>query len=238
MKRIFLLILPLFFLFTSVDAQPPVKVKKTNTKRPGTKRTNKTKVVVAPAVALTDLYIKNEDGSASMEPLYKGDKFVYHVNANGQEYDFIITLNDYSFEKGIDFSYEMTAPANKQGHVYISAKAKETARKYNNYFSGGDMKLTDACTVWMSSDNFMEMPDKKTTMQIDNGAMETFYRNDNDEVNPVINFKGKSVKLDGFILNNATDGKGDKTLWVMGASGNPLILKMDLGWTIELKEIK
>jgi hypothetical protein len=100
------------------------------------------------------------------------------------------------------------------------------------------MKLTDATTVWLSYDNFMDMPDKKTTMQFDDGEMETFYRNDQDEVSPTINFKGKSVKLDGFIINNAMDGKGNKTLWVMGASGNPLILKMDLGWTIELKEIR
>jgi hypothetical protein len=51
----------------------------------------------------------------------------------GSEYDFIITLQDYSFEKGIYFTYEMTAPADKKGQVYISAAAKEKARKYVNY---------------------------------------------------------------------------------------------------------
>lgn len=185
-----------------------------------------------------DLYCKNEDGSLTSEALQRGDKLVYHVHAQGKEYDFILTLLDASYERGVDFNYEMTDPINMKGHVVIKSKAKNDSKKYINYFSGGELILTDACAIWLSGINFRELPNKETKMTFDNGTPETFYNKDGNEVTPTINFKGKPVMLDAFSLNNAADGKGDKTLWVLNGSGNPLIVKMDLGWTIELKEIR
>lgn len=132
----------------------------------------------------------------------------------------------------------MTAPVNKKGHVTISANGKNNSSKYVNFFAGGEMKLEDACTVWLTGKNFSDMPEKKTEMTIDDNTPETFYRPDKDEVFPEVKIKGKEMKIEGFIINNAADGTGNKTWWINGISSNSLILKMDMGWTIELKEIR
>lgn len=233
LKRSVLMITCLSLTTAGVFAQ-----KTTGTKKPATKTKTAAKPVKKKDPIVMPLMIKNEDGSQSTYDLKRGDKLVYHVNTGSSEYDFIITINDESYEKGIDFSYEMTAPANKKGHVVITGKGKNESRKYVNFFGGGEMKLTDACTVWMTGVNFSEMPEHKTTMSFDGGPEETFYRPEKDEVAPVINVKGKNMTIDGFMINNAADGKGDKTLWINGISSNSLILKMDLGWTVELKEIR
>ena len=237
MKKIIFLLLSFLIIAFTIDAQ---KLTKTVLKSKVVKaKTSKAKTGVNKSNKLwIDLYGKNADGGNFSEPLYRGDKLVYHVNTGTKEYDFIVTINKYDFNKGIDFNYEMTNSSNTKGHVIISGAAKNTSKKYVNYFRGGDLKLTDAATVWLCYDNFMDLPAKKTQMTFDNGEEETFYRQDNDEVNPVIIFKGKEMKLDAFIINNGADGKGNKTLWVLNGSGNPLILKMDLGWTIELKEVR
>lgn len=237
MKKIFLLVLLFVSAFCQAQKSKPVPAKKTAPKRVTTRKT--TKPAIKPDTSFTiPLMVKKEDGEMYYYDLKKGDQLVYHVNAMGQEYDFIVTLNHYSYASGIDFNYEMTAPANKQGHVTISPKAKEASRKYHNYFSGGELKLTDATTVWFCDDNFGDMPKKKTRLTIDNDAPEIFYRPEKDEVMPVINVKGKEMPVEGFIVNNKADGSGDKTMWIHGISSNPLILKMYLGWTIELKEIR
>ena len=184
------------------------------------------------------LMIKNADGSLDSYDIQKGDKLVYEVNAGGSTYNFIVTVNAAAFETGIDFNYEMTNASKTSGHVIISAEARDKATKYVNYFRGGDLNLTDACSVWLSYKNFGDMPDRKTTMQIDNSAPETFYRPEDDEVEPVVKIKGTDKKIDGFRINNAADGKGSKTLWINGISSNSLILKMELGFSIVLKEIK
>jgi hypothetical protein len=183
------------------------------------------------------LVIKNDDGSSGFYDLKKGDKLVYQVNAGGSEYEFIVTLNDPG-SNAFDFNYEMTNVNKTNGHVTISNKAKGDATKYVNYFRGGELKLTDACTVWLSGKNFNDMPDKKTTMTLDNGTPETFYRPEKDEVNPVVKIKGEDKKLEAFMINNAVDGSGNKTMWINDISSNSLIVKMDLGWSIVLKEIR
>src|ERR1700754_3698120 len=120
------------------------------------------------------LIVKNDDGSSEFYDLKAGDKLVYQVNAGGNEYDFIVTLNDPG-KNALDFNYEMTNANNASGHVTINGEAKSNATKYINYFRGGDLNLTDACTVWLSGKNFSDMPKKKTVMQLDNNAPETFY---------------------------------------------------------------
>jgi len=183
------------------------------------------------------LIVKNDDGSSVFYDLKTGDKLVYHVNAGGNEYEFIVTLNDPG-ENALDFNYEMTNSSKTSGHVTISGNAKANATKYVNYFRGGDLNFTDAITVWLSNKNFSDMPDRKTVMQLDNNAPETFYRPENDDVSPVVKIKGEDKKLEAFIINNAADGNGKKTMWVHGISSNSLIIKMDMGWTIVLKEIR
>jgi len=232
MKKIFLFALLFASFFCHAQKAKPVPAKKPVARI-------KPKPAAKPDTNFTiPLMVQKEDGEMYYYDLKKGDQLVYHVNAMGQEYDFIVTLNHYSYASGIDFNYEMTAPANKQGHVTISPKAKASSRKYHNYFSGGELKLTDATTVWFCDDNFGDMPEKKTRLTLDNGTPEIFYRPEKDEVMPVIKVKGKDRPVEGFIVNSKADGTGDKTMWIHGISSNPLILKMDLGWTIELKEIR
>ncbi len=180
------------------------------------------------------LGIKNDDGSSSFFDIKKGDKLVYQVNAGGNEYEFIVTINGYDSKKGMDFNYEMTNANNTKGHVIISPEAQGNV----NYFRGGELNLTDACTVWLSGKNFRDMPERKTTMQLDNNAPETFYRPQEDEVSTVVKIKGEDKTVTGFKINNASDGKGNKTLWINDLSANSLIIKMDLGWSIVLKEIR
>ncbi len=233
MKKIVLLLL-VFSTATALFAQKKVKKKTTKT---STVKTKKVKVVEQNPY-LTEMYIINDNGETTLEPLKRGDKLIYEVNANGNKYDFMVILNEFNYEKGIDFNYEMTNAKRTKGHVMISREAKSGAKKYINYFAGGDLILTDASSVWMSYENFMDMSTKKTVMTFDNGIEETFYRPENDETRPTIIYKGKIVKLDAFIINNAQDGKGAKTLTIQNTSANPLIIKMDIGFTIELKEIK
>lgn len=239
MKKLILLSLSILLIADFTDAQT-TKKKATAKKKKTVQKTASPKtapVVIDPVN--TDVLIKNEDGGSATEPLKQGDQLVYAVKSHGTEYDFIVTLNKYNSEDGIDFNYEMTNEAHTSGHVVISADAKYNARKYINFFKGGELTLTDAITVWMSGIAFSEMPEKKTIMTFDNEETpETMYRPENDEVAPIINFRGKPVAVDAFIINNAPDGKGSKTMWVAGISSGPLIVKLDFGWSVLLKEIR
>lgn len=198
----------------------------------------KAKPSASAAVGLMPIQIKNDDGTSDKYFLQKGDKLVYHVNAGGSEYDFIVTLNAAPFGGPIDFNYAMTNVSKTNGHVTISNDARKKATKYVNYFSGGELKLTNASSVWLSFDNYIDLPTKSTNMVFDDGDEETFYRSENKGAAPIVKIKGKERKLDVYLANNSSSDDGDKTLWINDSQINPLIIKMSLGWTIELKEIR
>jgi hypothetical protein len=182
--------------------------------------------------------VKNEDGGSSFFDIKQGDKLVYAVNAGGRQYEFIVTVNKHDSKNGIDFNYEMTNATNTSGRVMISPAAMAGATKYVNYFRGGELSLTDASSVWLSGKNFGDMPQRQTSIQLDNGAPETFYRPKDEDVSMTVKIKGENKIVTGFRINNQQDGAGGKTLWINDLSSNPLILKMDLGWTVTLKEIR
>jgi len=225
-------------LAAGATAQPKAKakpVKKTVTR---TKTKTKVNIVSTEADVNIDLDFDGDNSASTYSyPFKKGDQLVYHVNAGGSEYDFIVTLNKYN-QKGIDFNYEMTNATNTKGHVVITAEAKDGARSLVNYFKGGELNLKDASTVWLSYATFTDMPTKKTVLSFDGSEQVTMYRPENDEAKQVVVVKGQDRTITTFKINNAADGTGDKTLWIHNNSSNPLIIKMDLGWTIELKEIK
>ena len=167
-----------------------------------------------------------------------GDTLIYEVNAGDDTYEFIAVLKTYDpSEKGFSFDWKMSSPVNLSGTVKVSADAFMNSRSYINRFAGGTQELKDACTVFLTAQNFGEMPEKVSKLILD-GEEETFYRPESDEVPFKVKIGGEEYTLDGFKINNKKDGTGDKTLVIQGISSHPLILEMELGFKIKLKEIR
>lgn len=167
-----------------------------------------------------------------------GDTLIYEVIAGDDSYEFIAILKTYDpSEKGFSFDWKMSSPVNLAGTVKVTADAFMNSRSYINRFAGGAQELKDACTVFLTAQNFGEMPEKVSKLILD-GEEETFYRPDSDEVPFKVKIGGEDYTLDGFKINNKKDGTGDKTLVIQGISSHPLILEMELGFKIKLKEIR
>ncbi len=160
----------------------------------------------------------------------KSTVLVYSVNNNGDEYDFIVTLKH--FDKSIEFSYHM--PQKKSAaSINIEAGAVEDAVKYNNYFNGTDKTFTNQSTVWLSGKNYRElaMKDGSTSMDMGSGA-ETFAQKNTSTMK--IKYMGEEKVITYY---KAIASSGNE-VWVLNNIKNPLIVKMSLGWTIELKEVR
>jgi hypothetical protein len=167
-----------------------------------------------------------------------GDTLIYEVTAGDDTYEFMAILKTYDpSEKGFSIDWKMSSPVNLSGTVNVTAEAFMNSRSYINRFAGGYQELKDACTVFLTAQNFSEMPAKVTKLILD-GEEETFYRPDSDEAPFKVRIGGSDYTLDGFKINNKKDGTGDKTLVIQGISSHPLILEMELGFKIKLKEIR
>jgi len=162
-----------------------------------------------------------------------GDQLIYKVNYNGDIYNFEVTLISIG-EKGIIFSYNMPE-RNKAAKIEISRDAMSNAAELYNYFNGKDQLLTEQISVWLSRKSFKDLNEGKTLMDAGDG-IQAF--NKQEDLTYTFSSNGKKTSVAGFRIDNGMSETAHRQLWVLNNQANPLILKMDLGWTIELIEVK
>ena len=180
-----------------------------------------------------------EDGPCTFTIVRK-DTLVYEVNSAGKTYDLLIIPNKFDGVSLADFNWKMVGGDNKSGHVVINSTGINNARKYVFNLPGGETKLTDASSIWLSNTNFKEIAKGETTMSIDDGQLETFKSPPADAVSTDINYKGKPLSIEGFALQNKPEGEaGRKEIWIMNVSNNLLLIKLDnVSWSMRLKEVR
>jgi len=171
--------------------------------------------------------------SAQTLALKTGSVLTYSVNANGSRYNFIITIMGWGDNRVFD--YEMTAPVSQTGNITLTASALATASAQTNRFSGGPVTLADRTTVWLSKAVFDGLKKNfQARISSDGDSPVTLLNNFEDQFNVIVD--GKNIRLN-IIYAEEQSGKPYK-YWILNDADNPLILKMDLGWTIELIDVK
>ncbi len=157
-------------------------------------------------------------------------KLSYHVNYNALEYNFI--LDSLLVNDGISFNWKMTDPMNYSGKVKMSSEALDTATAQNNFFgNNSNLDLTNKTTIWVSKKVYKAIKKGRSVIIDPSLGREKLTFKSAEKLKA--NMNGKSESFD--VLYATTDS-GNK-FWILDDPSNPLIMKMYLGWTIEIKDI-
>jgi hypothetical protein len=217
----------------------------TTSKKKSTKSKGKTKSATGSklqtdAGSELDLFTCYEGGGPCTFTVLKGDTVVYSVSATGQTYDLFVIVNKFNGESFIDFNWYTSAPNNQSGKVAINTASLKTAKQYTTMLTPGAQQLNSGSAFWFTQLNYKESAKKETTIAFDAGAPEKFFSPEVDGIDVPINFRGKQVNLEGFIMQNKNEGEaGRKEIWVLNTSLNLLILKMNTdNMSMQIKEIK
>lgn len=160
-----------------------------------------------------------------------GSVLTYQVVDGSKSYNFIVT--DLIMENSISFSWQMTAPANSSGKVVINENAIEEATQIVNYFSdGSSQKMENETTIWISRGIFRSIKNKNSYEINIDGNTETLTYNSVEKYK--FDLDGNKQEVD--VLVAETD-QGSK-FWILDDDKYPLILKMEVGFTIELVSVK
>ena len=171
-----------------------------------------------------------------------GDLLTYHVNSSGTEYDFIakiVTLK-WSENYPIVFDWNMTAPINKNGTIKIEKEAAKKSNAMYNMFSGGEKILTDATSVFVSTDVLAKMWKAKSGDIIKirvNGASapeEDFVLDSDSHPYRYYNH-GANEEMVTTLLRNKENGH-TIIIYRQGLTG--LIVSMSIGFDIALESVK
>ncbi len=160
-----------------------------------------------------------------------GSVLTYEVKNAGDVYNFIVTIKQIG--DTIAFDYEMPQKE-KKGTITILNNAVLNATVYYNLFAGGDVVLKDKCSVFLSQKNFTELRSDEANSNMKMAAgVENFERR--NAATTYVKYKGGNTILSYFEVQSSSSSN---KMWVMDNEKLPLIVKMDIGWSIELQEIK
>ena len=172
-----------------------------------------------------------------------GTKLIYAVEANGEKYDFIITVK--ALLPALVFDWQMTNDANSNGTITHTAQAMISANTMYNYFAPGQKTLgDDMISVWLSKNSFtgLTKTGKGIMMKMNAGEspkkMGTY--TDSKELKILVN--GEKDVIEEELAKELNDegvpvGSGEYFTFNKSAK-MPVILRMQNGFYIALKEIK
>ncbi len=167
-----------------------------------------------------------------------GAKLSYAVEANEQKYNFIVTVK--TLVPAVVFDWEMTDPVNKSGTITHTAAAMAAGNTLFNYFSGGSKTLDDnTLSVWISKAVFTGLTKGEKSVLVRMNTNETeqmmsVTREDPEEMPVIVN--GEKDTIEEF---TAKSGMTPDVYFSFSNSAKlPIILKMNNGFYIVLKEIK
>lgn len=171
------------------------------------------------------------DSAVNIKP---GTQLVYDVNANGNKYQFIVTVKNLG--KGITFDWTMTTPDNLSGTLEMTPGALDSAHALYNFFTGGMTQLTNQTSVWVSKSVWDDIhdEDEMTDLKVDDETDDSFIRFAMPD-GYATTYKNTSTTMACSELRSLFT---DNVITVWENEKFPIILKMNLGWTIELREIK
>lgn len=172
-----------------------------------------------------------------------GAKLIYAVEANGQKYDFIVTVK--ALAPALVFDWQMTDPVNTSGTITHTPAAMISANTMYNYFAPGPKTLDDnSISVWLSKNTFAGLvkAGKGVMMKMNTGdapkKMGTY--TGSNEMQILVNGEKETIEEElAKELNDEGLPTGDDSFFTFNKSAKmPIILRMQNGFYIALKEIK
>lgn len=194
-----------------------------------------------PCLALTRSFAQNPVNLNNY--VFKaGDVLEYELNKQGKTYRLIITLTGKTFidSKIIDaitFNWERKGDTITKGNITITKEARVNASVYLENLSSGSLTLNNKSCLWLSLKSFQSLlsPDgakldigdgKKILYKIVSGTGDKY----------TFSFKGKPGYMSAFEVK-ATSSR-DHFSFSPTTNSNALLLSVDMGWTMKLKEIR
>ncbi len=163
--------------------------------------------------------------------------YIYEVIFQGNTYDFRVTNPKVDMDKGISFKYKMTGDVGINGVVNISKEALDTAHVQMNRFSNGNKDLTEETSVWISNAVFNEIKTNgEAFMHASVFSAQVFQVVTDEDPFYVVKVDDQDKYIRCIHLVSK-DGDDSQELWINDDPKNPIILKMKLDFSIELKQI-
>jgi hypothetical protein len=161
----------------------------------------------------------------------------YNLASGGERYQFIVDLIE--MEPYRTFKFTMTNSNETSALIAITPQALDSGNVEKNYFpSFSDTLDNNTLTVWFSKTMFNNIVEHDTAYFNGNysgfgNRISKFYNAGSQ--NYIYELNGVPQNVEVIYVKEVSDRP--KEFWVLNNLNNPLIVKMNIGWEIWLKEV-
>jgi hypothetical protein len=171
--------------------------------------------------------------------LEPGSILIYSVKREGQTSELIVTIEQ--LKPVLKFNYKITFDPTTSGQVIMTQNALENADKQIDLLLGGKQYLDNATSLWISKKSFSELVSGDSTRVVTNDGSVFYIKKLEDSVKKInvdddtqyVNF----IYAAQILKNDNNEMDFGYSYKILDDPDNPIILSMDLGWTIELEKI-
>lgn len=168
--------------------------------------------------------------------LNKGDKLIYDVRHKGDLYYYTVEIIEYG-SKYI-YRWEMEEPKNKKGSVEIKPKAmRQSMQLITRVKSNEHLKLEDATILWISK-SLLKLLESNSEPEINIDETTGNKMKVLQKSNFSFRYKGAALTSEVLEVSNQQKFFDLKEFSVLNNPENPLIVKLNMGFTAKLIEIK
>jgi hypothetical protein len=170
-----------------------------------------------------------------------GDVLEYDVSKQGKTYRLIITLTGKTFidtkiVDAITFNWETSEDTVRKGTVTITKAARADATTYQTNLLPGMVTLKNKSCLWLS---FMDLHSffspAGRIMDLGDGSKKQYKIVEGSGEKYSFLFKGKPAYISSF---RAKSTSGNFFNFCPTLNSNGLILFLNIGWTMKLKEVR
>lgn len=183
-----------------------------------------------PLLLLFFFSVNFSDAQEAPFTVKKGSKFTYDVNFGGTKYQFIMDIT--GADKSVDYKWSMTLGPQYVGNVTLKIPAMNHAMALDNFYNPGSKKLENLTAGFISRDAY-EMLSKGKAFAFNAGSGKKKFSS--QPITEATQLKMGEQAIDAFYMVSE-DGK--EKLWIAKNDKHPLILKMEIGWTIAISKIE
>ncbi len=167
--------------------------------------------------------------------LKAGTKLVYAIERDGKKYDLNIQI--LGLTPDVRFRWDMTAPMNKNGIMTLMPDARESAGGIITNLGEGMVNLHDLTAIWLSNTLMDKIKNAGgILMTVDGNALACKVMHDTPSPLQVL-IDGKDAQLSTITIHNGMTDATKKTITVLDSKDFPIIVQMNMGWTMTLKSI-
>ncbi len=164
----------------------------------------------------------------------EGTRLEYAVDYYSMKYDFHPIIRRFS-DQGIEVDWSMTISPDMKGSFAITDSALQSAIDQHNIFKPGQqMVLDDKTSIWVSKAVYHTLREGTALRMSTGNGPKTFRMLGHEKFTVHLGDAGEKKAVQVMVVQS--DDK-EETLWIADNPDNPMIVKMDIGWSIELKRI-